>query len=254
MIMINNRLVFIIPFRNVKDYIEQCAKTIISQSYKNWIAIFCDDASTDETVKNIPNDNRFIIRKNGERLTALPNIHNGIIESNLNDEDIICILDGDDFLVRSDAANIINDLYQDSTLLTYGQYVWPNGSVGHCKPYTEAEFKNLRKGGYWASHIRTFKYKLYRELINQDPNLNCFKNKNGDFYTITYDVAIMTPLMEIAGFKNVKFNPNPVYYYRIHQQNDHFVDPILQKSVADEIFAKTPFQIHEDWSFSNSNK
>jgi hypothetical protein len=51
----------------------------------------------------------------------------------------------------------------------------------------------------------------------------------------------MTPLMEIAGFERVKFNPDPVYYYRIHQQNDHFVDPNLQKSVADEIFAKQKF-------------
>jgi glycosyltransferase involved in cell wall biosynthesis len=252
--VINNRLVFIIPFRNVKDYISQCSNTLISQNYKNWIGIFCDDASTDETSQNIPSDNRFQIRKNIERVTALPNIHNGIVESNLDDEDIICILDGDDFLIRADANDIINNLYQDETLLTYGQYMWPNGTIGHCKPYTEQEFKNLRKGGYWASHIRTFKYKLYKELIKQDPELNCYKNKNGEFYTITYDVAIMTPLMEIAGFKRVKFNPNPVYYYRLHQQNDHFVDPTLQKSVADEIFAKKSFRTHEDWSFINSDK
>jgi hypothetical protein len=78
-------------------------------------------------------------------------------------------------------------------------------------------------------------------MMNQDPELSCYKDKNGDFYTITYDVAIMTPLMEIAGFNKIKFNPEPVYYYRIHQQNDHFVDPNLQKSVADEIFAKSKF-------------
>ena len=97
----------------------------------------------------------------------------------------------------------------------------PGNMLGHCKAYTDEEFLNLRKGGYWASHIRTFKYKLYKELVRQDPDLLCYKDIDGNFYTITYDVAIMTPLMEIAGFDRVKFNPNPVYFYRLHEQNDH---------------------------------
>ena len=236
-----NRFVFIIPFRNVAQFIQDCAVSLLNQSNKNWIAIFCDDASTDGTTKLIPKDERFIIKSNINRLTALPNIHNGIMESNLNDEDIICILDGDDFLCNKNAINIIDNLYQDDTLLTYGQYIWPNGQIGHCKAYTKDEFDRLRDGDYWASHMRTFKYKLYKEILNQDPDLNCYKNIKGEYYTITYDVAIMTPLMEMAGFDRIKFNSQPIYYYRIHQQNDHFVDPMLQKNVANEIFKKQKF-------------
>jgi glycosyltransferase involved in cell wall biosynthesis len=240
--MIENRFVFIIPFRNVKPFIKDCYSTILAQKYQNWIAIFCDDESTDDTTSEIPKDDRFIIRRNEKRITALPNIHYGIIESKLNDEDIICILDGDDALLNDIVLDTLNNLYQDDTLLTYGQYAYVNGQLGHCKPYTEIEFKNLRSGGYWASHMRTFKYKLYKELIIQDSNLLCFKDNLGNFYTITYDVAIMTPLMEIAGLDKIKFNPTPIYYYRIHQQNDHFIDPNLQKSVADEIFSKPKFK------------
>lgn len=59
-----NRFVFIVPFRNVRDYIKQTADSLIAQKYENWVAIFCDDASTDSTCENIPNDDRFIIRKN----------------------------------------------------------------------------------------------------------------------------------------------------------------------------------------------
>lgn len=237
-----NRFVFIIPYRNVNKFIKDCYTSILFQNYQNWIAIFCDDASTDGTSDNIPKDKKFNVRKNKERLTALPNIHNSIMESNLDDEDIICILDGDDFLIRKDVLSIINNLYQDNTLLTYGQYVWPNGQPGHCKPYTKLEFDNLRTGGYWASHMRTFKYKLYKEILTQDPDLDCYKNKKGEFYTITYDVAIMTPLMEMAGLHRIKFNPEPVYFYRIHEQNDHFIDQKLQKEVADEIFSKKKFK------------
>lgn len=236
-----NRFVFIIPFRNVKDYINQCANSLIKQKNKNWIAIFCDDESNDNSIDYIPKDDRFTIRRNKERMTALPNIHYGIVDSNLNDDDIICILDGDDFLFREDAIDIIDKLYQDDTLLTYGQYIWPNGQIGHCKPYSELEFMNLRKGGYWASHMRTFKYKIYKELMKQDPELNCYKDIDGNFFTITADVATTTPLMEIAGFKRIKFNSEPIYYYRIHQNNDHYMDPVLQKKVADEIFSKEKF-------------
>jgi glycosyltransferase involved in cell wall biosynthesis len=238
---LNNRFVFIIPFRNVKPFIKDCYNSILGQKYQNWIAIFCDDASTDDSISEIPKDNRFLIKRNEKRITALPNIHYAIIDSNLNYDDIICILDGDDALLNDSVLDILNNLYQDDTLLTYGQYCYPNGQIGHCKAYNEDDFLNLRTGGYWASHMRTFKYKLYLELIKQDSELSCYKDNFGNFYTITYDVAIMTPLMEIAGLKRIKFNPVPIYFYRIHQQNDHFVDPNLQKSVADEIFRKKKF-------------
>ena len=48
--------------------------------------------------------------------------------------------------------------------------------------------------------------------------------------------------MEIAGFGRIKFNPIPIYYYRLHEQNDHNVDGRLQKMVADEIFSKPSFK------------
>ena len=237
-----NRFVFIIPFRNVSSFIKECAQSLLLQTNKNWIAIFCDDASTDNTINNIPPDERFIIKRNEERITALPNIHNGIMDSNLNDDDIICILDGDDALSRPDAINIIDSLYQDDTLLTYGQYIASIGNIGHCRPYTPDTFKCVRSSReYWASHLRTFKYKLYKEIMIQDPNLYCYKDNNGDFYKMTYDVAIVLPLLEMAGFDRVKFNPVPIYFYRIHPQNDYSVDPKLQYGIADEIYRKPKF-------------
>ena len=237
-----NRFVFIIPFRNVKDFIKQCYESLLSQNNQNWIAIFCDDVSDDGTLDNLPNDPRFVIKRTSERITALPNIHYGIIESNLNDDDIICILDGDDFLFRKDAIDIIDNLYNDNTLLTYGQYAWPNGAPGHCIAYNSTSFANLRKGGYWASHLRTFKYKLYKQLLVEDPNLDCYKGDNGEFYKTCYDIAIMTPLMEMAGLENIKFNSIPIYYYRLHPNNDHSLYGKLQKDTEKEIFNKKPFR------------
>lgn len=243
-----NRFVFIIPFRNVKDYILECANSLIQQTNQNWIAIFCDDESNDGTLDLIPNDPRFIKRRNKERVTALPNIHYGIMENNLMDDDIICLLDGDDFLLVKNSIDIIDKLYQDPNCwLTYGQYAIHHGgsqwSVGHCQPYTEESFKKLRQGGYWASHLRTFKFHLYKRVLDIDPTLKCYKDSNGEFYKTCYDIAIMTPLMEMAGFNRIKFNGEPIYYYRLHQNNDHALYGLEQKQDERDLFSKIPFKL-----------
>lgn len=234
-----NRFVFIITFRNNKKYMKECVDSLLSQNYNNWIAIFGDDESTDGTINEIPDDERFTISVNDKRLGTLMNVHKCITESNLKDDDIICILDGDDRLFNNQSIDILNNLYNDDTLLTYGQYVTTGNNIGHCRPYTRESFKSLRKLGFWASHMRTFKYRIYKEMINQDPNLDCYKDENGDWYMAACDVAKITPLMEIAGFDRIKFNPNPVYYYRLHENNHKNVN--LQKKMADHVFSKKPF-------------
>lgn len=244
--MINN-LKIIVPFYNAERFLTQCQESLLNQSYTRWKAIMADDCSTDNSKEQILNDQRFVYRNNGLRTTALYNIHAAIIDSDPDDEDIICLLDGDDFLFRKNSLEIINDLYNDQTLLTYGQYIWPNGAIGHCRPYDQISFKMLRNGGYWASHFRTFKFKLYKELLTQDPELLCYKDSSGEFFKTCYDIAIMTPLMEIAGLSRIKFNPQPVYYYRIHDKNDHAVDAAKQKLDEKILFAKPAFKQRDSW-------
>jgi glycosyltransferase involved in cell wall biosynthesis len=53
-----NKFVFIIPFRNVKQYIKICCESLITQNNKNWKAILCDDLSNDNTLDEVPNDDR----------------------------------------------------------------------------------------------------------------------------------------------------------------------------------------------------
>lgn len=235
-------MVVVVPFHNAAPFLVDCAASLISQTHGPWRAIFADDASTDGGLGVVPPDPRFTLVRSERRQTALENIHNTIVSANPGPEDVICLVDGDDFLVRRDALAIVASLYDDpSTLLTYGQYVWPNGAPGHCRPYTPEAFAGLRRGGYWASHLRTFKYKLYREMAAQDPGLSCYRDSSGEFFKTCYDIAIMTPLMEMAGLGGIRFNPTPVYFYRQHPANDHAIDHPRQRRDEREIFSKAPF-------------
>jgi len=244
--MIENKLIFIVPFRNCFNYIEECANSLLSQDYTNWVAYFSDDKSFDYTHTKIPKNEHFVYHRNEERLTALMNIHETIKRVSPNPNDIICILDGDDYLCRVDAMKIVNSLYQDKTLLTYGQYLFPWGEIGHSKAYKdEVHFLTNLRNGFVASHLRTFKYKLYKKFMDMDPNLTHFKSENGEFFSMTYDVAIMTPLMEIAGFDRIKFNEIPIYQYRLHENSDQNISRETQLKFEKEIYRKQPFQKQE---------
>jgi glycosyltransferase involved in cell wall biosynthesis len=160
------------------------------------------------------------------------------------DEDILCILDGDDKFLHPYALSIVNDIYtaHPNCLLTYGQYITSRGRLGHCREYTEEEFYNLRKQDFRASHLKTFKWKLYREFLNQDPSLLSYKNFSGDFFAISYDAAIMIPLMEIAGYSSIQFNKHPIYWYRLYDRNDHVINREKQLEIEHEINTKKGFK------------
>jgi len=237
------KFIVVVPFYNAEQYIGDCIKSLLSQKNENWVAILADDASTDNSDQHIPGDPRFILRKSEQRQMPLANIHSAISSVDLSEDDVICILDGDDYLLRDDALDILSAIYSDpSVMLTYGQYVNSNGTVGHCRSLPLEAFSVLRKIGFWTSHMRTYRYAIYKELMRQDPELTCYKDINGDFYTMCADVATMIPLLEIAGHDRVRFNPHPIYYYRHHPNNEHAKDQSMQKRIEIELFAKKPFE------------
>lgn len=69
------------------------------------------------------------------------------------------------------------------------------------------------------------------------------KDKSGDFYTMTYDLALMFPLLELAVYNKVYFVKEPLYLYRLHANNDHMVNRKLQYAIEMEIRAKETFAL-----------
>lgn len=216
------RLNLIVPFRNIEDYIGDCVKSINFQKYQNYRVFFIDDCSTDQSAIQIPISKNNHLLKNEKRKYALLNIVTALQTNKFNDHDIICLLDGDDRLSHPYVMTIVNQIYSASTCqLTYGSFRHIKGVNSIGNSYTEKEFKSIRKAPWKASHLKTFKFNLFKRLMELDKNLSTLRNKNGEFFNMPYDMAIMFPLMEIAGFEKSKFVNTPLYIYREHPGNDH---------------------------------
>jgi glycosyltransferase involved in cell wall biosynthesis len=243
--MKKNNIVVIVPFYNAEEYIERCINTVITQKYDNYKAIIIDDASTDKSWDLLPHDNeKFICIKNKTNVTALPNIHNAIMDY-CDKDDIVVLLDGDDMLSTKNAFSYINDYYNENDCwIMYGQAMWTTGQKGFASQYTKEEFDNLRKANFKVSHIRTFRAGLYHAIEHQDPYFSCMKDKNLDWYKMTYDVAIMFPIMEMAGYEKVKYNDKVLYVYNFENPiSDHRVNQKLQWDIHKEISNKKKFDV-----------
>lgn len=242
--MVKNKFRVIIPVYNAEEYIEQCLTSLSNQVYDYWTAIVVDDASTDNTGKII---DEFI--KKDERFKVIHHHHNignvvAFIEGTLDceDEDIIINLDGDDYLYDRNVLNHLNEVYQDENIwLTYGSY---RNKGGWKRPPREEILKNSRtfrkKDHMWNMHLRTYKYKIFKLVKDED-----LRDKNGNYYKVTGDLAIMVPMIEMCGMNRIKEikkvlyiynNMNPLCDFRIRKEEQKLVkNEIRQKPVYEEI-------------------
>jgi glycosyltransferase involved in cell wall biosynthesis len=241
------RFIIIIPFYNARNYLLECLDSLLMQTHTNWLAICTDDGSDDGSSDQIPDDQR--IRKiiNKVHRTTLENISRAIInhKGEFKNDDIICILDGDDKLLNEDALKTVADLYLQHwhCLMTYGNLVASSGIPIKCNSYTQDEFDQLRKMGFRIKPLRTFKWILYKEFMRQDPDLSAYKDERGIFYKSAQDVAMFVPLAEIAGYHSIEINQKPIYWYRRHERNDDVLNTAEQAEAVHQIMEKKPFKM-----------
>lgn len=242
-----NRFIIVVPFYNVEQWIKTCLSSVKKQTYKNYICVVIDDISTDNSSlvveKFIKNDDKFVFIKNIEKKYALKNIYDAILGSNPFDEDIIITLDGDDWFADENVLNILNFYYNDENCyMTYGSYnEFPTNNIGKCSkqiPKHVIDNQLYRNYEWSSSHLRTYKYWLWKKINKQD-----LLDTNGQFYKMTWDLAIMFPMLEMAGHK-AKYIKELLYTYNlVNPLNDHKVDNGLQVRLEMEIRGKKKYDL-----------
>ena len=237
----------VVPFYNADQWIGKCVDSIKRQRHENFECVLIDDMSDDKSLITaravIDGDPRFRIITNKEKHYALENIAMGIETSNkVDDEDVIIVLDGDDWFASSLSLSRLNKEYADEDCwMTYGSYIFHpyayRGPEPSEYPKEVIEKNSFRSDTWRASHLRTFKHKLWKNIDHKD-----LKDDNGKYYTMAYDQALMLPLLEMAGDRS-RYIWDILHTY--NKENPISVDKIKteqQVATAQEIRRKKPYR------------
>lgn len=235
----------VIPSYNNEKWCKKNIESTLNQDYDNFHIYFIDDCSSDktfeivkETVEKSGLKNKCSLVKNGKNYGALHNFYHVI--HNCDDQSIIVQLDGDDWLADKDVLNNLNKIYNSKDIwLTYGQFrLYPDNSIGWCKPLSNKIIKNnaIRKSPWVTSHLRTFKAKLFKAIKLEDL---LYK---GAFYTMAPDLAMMFPMIEMAGERIYCFEKVLYIYNNSNPLSEHRIKHQLQKNLATYIRKQKPYK------------
>lgn len=246
--MSNNRFVFVCPVFNAEETIAQTLFSLLAQSYDNWKIICIDDMSTDKTKKIIQNFSYMLdstqldgewtgIKRGGEHIDLIENtekcwevknVLKGI--SMCDSNDIVCRIDGDDWLTDNDALQILNAIYESNEDI---EAVW----TAHRWGYSQKNISGPMPPGVdvfahpWvSSHLKTFRKKLIEGIPDEN-----FRNKSGDYVKRAGDQAIYLPVLHRA--KLYGFVGAVMYHYTINDVPETYQtdDAKYQRNEADDL-------------------
>ena len=259
----NRKMVIVSPVRNQEKYIKLNLLSVQSQRYDNYIHIVINDQSTDNTPSEIQNQIEYIRKEispdkqdkvvfisNDIRKYALTNQLEQIAKYQKKDDDIIILLDGDDWLQYDpDIFTFINDEYDvHKYRMTYGSsYGFGSGLYYMAQTYPSwiRDQKEYRRYLFeWKipmTHLRTFT----KELIQKIPsdyfkyNGDLHESYRGRVYTIQSDVQMMLPMLELCNSNEIGvINKLTMIYNDQNELNDYKTQTIFQNDIRDEIYQK----------------
>lgn len=241
----DTRFVFVCPFRNAGQFISLNAYSILSQEYSNYEVHHISDCSTDDSISQhgtmVGDDEKFNITSNESQLYALHNIVNAIDNADLNDEDVIILLDGDDWLPCPHVLSYLNSVYTvGDCWMTYGSYCFFPFSKRGVEPSQypqEVIDYNLYRQDLWrASHLRTFKYGIWKNINKADLQVD------GSYFKFAYDQAIMLPLLEMSGERAKYIDKTLHVYNRSNPGNVDKTHAQEQTAIANYVRSLPPYE------------
>lgn len=230
---IERPLIVITASYNNASWCDNYFHSLAQQTYQNWILIYIDDNSDDNTLACIQSlaheynlEHKINYITNSERKGHLYNQYHAIKKCPPNS--IILIVDGDDWLAHEQVFETINHIYQDENIwLTYGQFWYlKKNKKGFCKPIPKdiVVRNGIREISWRTSHLRTFYAGLFQQIKLEDL---LYKGK---FFPKCADVVTMFAMIEMAG-THIKFITNILYIYNDDNPLSYHHDPTHQREL-----------------------
>jgi len=221
---VQQRIAVISTFYNAANYLRKCIESVAQQNYDNYHLYLINDASTDNSVdvimdvmKDLPDelDGRFTLIESETNVGAVCNQVSAIRE-HLGDDDIVMILDGDDWLVNDpDIFHYYNNIYHEGTEFSYGS-CWSivDNIPLISQPYPKhvRDTKNYRNHHFnWImpyTHLRTFRKRLLNAVDDK-----MFKDADGNWFKAGGDGSIFYSVLEQADPDKITVVSRVVYNY-----------------------------------------
>jgi glycosyltransferase involved in cell wall biosynthesis len=246
-------------------YINDCSKDLTGEKVAEFallkrpdsfcVVTFDDNSLTDieertEKFKEIVNQNTafFTLVNNTSRCGALENLYRAIYSC--QDDHIIVTLDGDDWLLDNDVLKRLNKVYNSSEIwMTHGRFIeYPHGGTQWCEPVpTELVQSNDVRKFKCPSHLRTFYAWIFKKIALEDL---LYEEK---FFPMTWDMAMMYPILEMAGERHAFISEFNYVYNMMNPINDGKVNAELQRELDALIRKKKPYQRLEKADITLSN-
>jgi glycosyltransferase involved in cell wall biosynthesis len=211
---------FVVPYYNTGSNIEKTLFSMLAQSSDDWRAIVIDDMSTDSTpdivdqvVTTLPDRYRSKFthvrntEKHGEVRNTLVSLRS------IDDDDVVCRLDGGDWLVENDLLVLLKRVYSDRNVaVAWTAHRWGYTSNNISGPMRLNPRQTVYQHPWVSSHLKTFRACNLRDI----PDGN-FKDENGEYITIACDQAVFLPMMHRASSlgRSLVFVPVVAYHYDI---------------------------------------
>ncbi|MGR3973649.1 MAG: glycosyltransferase [Candidatus Rhabdochlamydia sp.] len=238
---------FVITARQSLSYAQHCLESIQAQLGSFSFQVLYVDDNSNYLPSQITELSLQLKKINGT-LLLLPKRHYQIgalsqaIPLISNPYAIVCLVDGDDYLLPH-ALETVARLYQNrATVMSYGNvlvdfrpyqdtaasYFADKTAVNTSYPSSVWKSQTFREDGFRCFHLKTFRRWLWDHL---DPN--DFYRDDHTFFRASGDSAFIFPFLELLQDpEHVAFNETPIYVYRLHEGNVHNHD---KKSQSDDL-------------------
>lgn len=217
-------------------WLERCVGSIAEQTYRNFDVCFIDDASPggEEAaylrevcdLQTAKGDGKWTLIARDKNLGVLRNQHDAQQLICEDGNDVVVIVDSDDFLSSRQSLLKLASYYDEDTLMTYGNYksVPFSSTCPDVKPYpadviAKRSFRKFTaKHGVFFNHLRTWRWKLWQAI---DPDV--YFIRDGEWLRNSVDLNPMLAMLEAAGSRHKFINEvllaynseNPLSFWRV---------------------------------------
>ena len=208
---------------NSNIYAKHCIESVRAQTVKVAEHFYIDDGSTDQTrdvlahyIDNSKDYENLSIVFTDDRQYKLKNLYDFVWK--LNADDIVCVLDGDDWLASKDVIEKVVKEYEDPNV----EYVYTNWKYSHdnsegiSKAIPNSEWDPYAES-WITSAMSSFKVSAFKSIAEAN-----FHRWDGKWFTMACDQAYVLPILwhlrqRDGDYKAVRFVDEPLYIYQFLQ-------------------------------------